>query len=236
MYATEKINDLDYMALTTNRNGGKVVQVSTVKGSMDYVDRLRIQFAENDKTNLQRAIWPLSNPMPNQTDGSKRTWELSVESADLVTYLRALDEKNCAMAKERCKEWFKKEMTDVELRGMYTPIIKENGNVKIKVQCSDKPTRIMVVDADKGLTVAPTVGSDKDLVKGARCLLVANTPGLWFMRFQWGMSFTATDILVWKPRVMTGINAFTFHPSTTLKTHDVQDPVGDIEDMAVESE
>ena len=37
------IDQLDYRGLTTNKSGGKMVQVSTVPGSADWNDKIRFQ-------------------------------------------------------------------------------------------------------------------------------------------------------------------------------------------------
>ena len=58
MFCTDiDIKNLEYKSPTSNRSGGKVVHVSTVKGSSDYQHRIRFQMSESDKENLQTAIW-----------------------------------------------------------------------------------------------------------------------------------------------------------------------------------
>ena len=48
---------------------------------------------------------------------------------------------------------------------------------------------------------------------------MCETVGLWFMSRQFGMSLTATEILVWPNRRSTGIDAFTLGSDTKLQPH-----------------
>lgn len=216
------ITNLEYKAPTSNRNGGKVVHVSTVKGSSDYQHRIRFQMSESDKENLQTAIWGLSTPLPGQ-DASRRTLELSIESPKLLSFLEQLDEKNVHTAIESTADWFRKAVDADAVRNMYVKLVKEPNkpgakpSVRVKVKCGEYPTNIYVVndmDAQGNLTYSK--GTPEDLTKNVKCLVMVETVGLWFMSRQFGMSMSATEILVWPNRRETGIDAFKLSGSTKL--------------------
>lgn len=198
------------------------MQVSTVPGSTDWKDRIRFQMSEDNKTNLQQAVWGLSTPLQGQ-DPSRRTLELTVESPELLTFLQNLDEQNIKTAVNSSQEWFRKEMDFNSIKPMYVPLAKEaqkkdqKATVRVKVKCGDYPTNIYVVeDVDDNGNITYSKGSVDDLTKNVKCLVMAETVGLWFMSRQFGMSLTATDIMVWPNRRSTGIDAFTMSCDTKL--------------------
>ena len=217
------VDALEYKAPTSNRSGGKVVHVSTVPGSSDWKDRIRFQMSEDDKQNLQTAIWGLSTPLPGQ-DTARRTLELSIESPDLMAFLQKLDAKNLATAVSQSPEWFRKTLDADAIKQMYVHLIKEPSKadqkptVRVKVKCGDTyPTNIYVVtdtDAEGNLTYVK--GTPDDLARNVKCLVMVESVGLWFMSRQFGMSLTATEILVWPNRRSTGIDAFTITGGTKL--------------------
>jgi hypothetical protein len=218
------ISKLEYKAPANNRSGGKVVHVSTVHGSSDWKDRLRFQMSEDDKHNLQSAVWGLSTPMAGQ-DVSRRTLELTIESAELMTFLETLDKQNLATAKAQSPEWFRKSVEEDAIKQMYVSLVKEptkaenKPTVRVKVKCGDYPTNIYVVqDHDASGNLSYVKGTPDDLARNVKCLVMVETVGLWFMSRQFGMSLTATEILVWPNRRSTGIDAFTMSNSTKLQS------------------
>ena len=223
MFCTEiDVNALEYKPPTNNRSGGKVVHVSTVPGSSDYKHRIRFQMSESDKQNLQTAVWGLSTPLPGQ-DASRRTLELTIESPALLGFLEGLDTKNVDTAINSTQDWFRKTVDPDQIRNMYVKLVKEpqkvdnKPTVRVKVKCGEYPTNIYLVqdsDADGNLTYSK--GTPDDLSRNVKCLVMVETVGLWFMSRQFGMSLTATEILVWPNRRNTGIDAFSLSSSTKL--------------------
>jgi len=216
------ISTLEYKAPANNRSGGKVVHVSTVAGSADWKDRLRFQMSEDDKHNLQSAVWGLSTPIAGQ-DASRRTLELSIESPDLLGFLETLDKRNLDTANSQCTEWFRKSVDPEAIKQMYVSLVKEPSKpenkptVRVKVKCGDYPTNIFVVqDTDASGNITYSKGTPEDLARNVKCLVMVETVGLWFMSRQFGMSLTATEILVWPNRRSTGIDAFTMSNHTKL--------------------
>lgn len=217
------VSNLEYRPPAQNKSNGRVVSVSTIPGSNRYEDRLRFQMSENETQNLQYAKWNLSQPVPNG-DASRRTLELTIESKALLEFLSALDEKNIQMAVSHCQDWFKTSLDEEKIRSMYVPLVKlpeaeeDKPTVRVKVKVGDQyPTNLYLND-QSGPKGQPCIGPPKlenvDLLtKGAQCLVMAETVGLWFMKFQFGMSLTATDIIIIPTRKCTGISAFTLSPA-----------------------
>ena len=217
------VNALEYKAPTNNRSGGKVVHVSTVPGSSDWKDRMRFQMSEDEGHNLQTAVWGLSTPLAGQ-DVNRRTLELTIESPDLHSFLEALDKKNMETAVSQSPEWFRKTLDAEAIKQMYVALVKEPNKpenkptVRVKVKCGDYPTSIYVVqDHDNNGNLSYIKGTPDDLARNVKCLVMVETVGLWFMSRQFGMSLTATEILVWPNRRSTGIEAFTMSGATKLQ-------------------
>lgn len=224
MFADEiSIDTLEYKQPANNRSGGKVVHVTTVPGSLDWKDRMRFQLSESESENLQTTVWPLSSPMPGQDTG-RRTLELTIESDRLLDWLSKLDARNTEEAVKRSPEWFKKSLDPAAVQGMYNNLVKVPSkpelrpSVRVKVKCGqDYPTNIFRVQSEEGRELKYTKGSVEDLQKGVKCMVVVETSGLWFMSRQFGMSLTASDILVWPSKRMTGINAFRMSKDLSVK-------------------
>lgn len=217
-----QIDTLEYKEPQNNRNGGKVVNVSTVKGSNEWQDRIKFQMSEDERTNLQNAVWGLSVNLQGQ-DSTRRTLELTIESSQLETFLNSLDEKNIQKAVENSPIWFKKTVDESSVRQMYVKMVKEPGKVgqrptvRVKVNCGDYPTKIYLVTGEKDGNLIIENGSPDDLQRNVKCLVMVQTVGLWFMSRQFGMSLSATEIMVWPNKRPTGIDAFTL--SNSVKFH-----------------
>ena len=183
--------------------------------------------SEDDKTNLQEAVWGLSTPLAGQ-DASRRTLELSIESPQLGQFLQELDASNLKTAVAQAPDWFRKSVDPGAIANMYVPLHKPPSKpdlkptVRVKVKCGDYPTNIFLVqDVDEKGNLSYVKGTPDDLTRKVRCLVMVETVGLWFMSRQFGMSLTATDILVWPNRRSTGIDAFTMSASTTLQKNSI---------------
>ena len=233
------IERLEYKPPTSNRNGGKVVHVSTIPGSTDWRDRIRFQMSENENTNLQNAVWGLSTPLPGQ-DASRRTLELSIESPELQKFLERMDEHNLRTASANAQDWFKKPLGEEAIKGMYARLVREpqkadqKPSVRVKVKCAEYPTNIYVVDGtdlDGNLTYSK--GTPEDLTRNAKCLCMVETMGLWFMSRQFGMSLTASEILVWPNRRPSGIAAFTMSKQPKLSQSPAT-PLQQVDDIDME--
>ena len=198
------------------------MNVSTVKGSNEWQDRIKFQMSENESTNLQTAVWGLSIPLQGQ-DATRRTLELTIESSELETFLNNLDENNIMKAVENAPNWFKKSVDESSVRQMYVKMVKEpgkvgqNSTVRVKVNCGEYPTKIYVVTGEKDGNLIVENGCPDDLQRNVKCLVMVQTVGLWFMSRQFGMSLSATEIMVWPNKRPTGIDAFTLSNSVKFQ-------------------
>lgn len=213
MYTDINVSNLEYKALSVQKNGGRSVLVVMAPGSSE---RLHFQMSENEETNLQTAVWALSSPIAG-ADASKRNFELAIESPELLAFLEALDEKNVQTAVAQSQAWFRKDLDRESIEQMYMPIVKrptkddQKPSMKVKVRVTEKPTEIFVHHGKTDGYIDYTKGTPDDLVRNAKCMAVVETTGLWFMSRQFGMSLIATSLLVSKPRRMaTGVDAFMF--------------------------
>ena len=228
MFATGiNIESLEYKPPTSNKAGGKVVNISTKAGSNDWNDKIRFQMSENDKVNLQTAVWGLS-VSPDSKDASRKTLELTIESDDLLEWLHRLDEHNIKTATRKSFEWFKKELTEDQVRAMYVFLVKpptKEGNkptVRVKVKCEEPyPTNVFMVTSQQAEEIKYAKVSSDEISRNAKCMVMCETVGLWFMSRTFGMSLTATDIMVWRGASRpTGINSFTLSGTPTLSEQD----------------
>jgi len=226
------LDALEYKQPITQKNGSKAVYVSSVKGSNDLKDRLRFQMSEDNETNLQNAVWGLSQPLAGQ-DASRRSLELTVESPVLKQFLIDLDRKNIETATTCSELWFKKQLDQPSIESMYSPLFKPRqketfkDSVKIKVKCADYPTNIWIVDDIVDGEMLCKRGQPEDLTKGIKVLAMVETSGLWFMPRQFGMSLTATDLLIWTNNTVGGLKGFTLKEGSTIKKV-VDHPMEDI--------
>ncbi len=229
------LESLEFKPPTNNRSGGKVVHVSTKPGSSEWKDRLRFQMSEDQKTNLQVAVWGLSTPLAGQ-DTSRRTLELSIESPELLKFLQKCDDINQKKALEMAPEWFKKKLEIDQIKNMYVslvkPPIKEGAphTVRVKVKTGEYPTKIYAVKDENDSTLNYTTGSPEDLTRNSKCMVMVESVGLWFMSRQFGMSLTATEVLVWPSRRNQGVDAFSFS-SPLLSVKQVEKNEGDVSMM-----
>ena len=209
------IDQLEYKNVSTNRNGGKQVHVSTVPGSTDWKDRIRFQMCESQRENLQTALWGLSTPMPGQAStADRRTLELTIESPALLEWLNKMDEHNITQATQRCQDWFKKSMDRATIAGMYVPLVRPpnkpdgKSTVRVKVKCAEYPTSVFVVEDETAEELTYTKGSPDDLTRNTKILAMVESAGLWFMSRQFGMSLTASELMVWPNKRPSGIDSF----------------------------
>lgn len=209
-----------YAALRKNQNNNGKSVIVTIAGAGGGQQRLRFQLSCDHRTDLPTAALDLMPPVPGG-DPSRSTLALNIESPELAELLKSIDRRNIKEAAANSVEWFGKQMDEGAVTHMYTPLYREpyregaKPNVRTKVNVGDdRPTNIYTVRQSAGdgddpsdqLDYAP--GSPADLKRDARCVVVVDTMGLWFMQKQFGMSLSATDILVYPAPDVTGINAF----------------------------
>ena len=212
-FETIDLNKLEYKELHKNKQGGTIMHISQVPGSIDPKDRLRFQMSEDHRTNLHFAPWGLTSPMLGM-DTTNRTLDVTIESDALLNFLREFDKKNLMAA----TYWFRDSINRTQLAKMHIPIVRppyKNGlksTVRVDVSVNERcPTEIYVVTDDSTLDIkfgkGYREGSHYDLTKGSKMLIVVESTGLWFVPTQFGCSLHAVIILVWPKKRSSGINS-----------------------------
>ena len=193
--------------------------VRTVKGSREWEDRLRFQMTENENEHLQVALWPAQAPQ-QAPDTTRRNFELTIESPDLESFLRPPRRAQCEHGDGQCQGMVQE---GYEARGDQHHVrppgeasceagAKPSVKVKVKAGKEEKnPASIFVVRSQENGHIEYTRGNADDLQRNCKCLVVVETSGLWFMSRQFGMSLTASEIMVWPTKRVTGIDAFTLN-------------------------
>lgn len=214
-YSDINIAELQYRVSKQNQSGGKTVGVYTVANSTDYKDRLSFQMSEDQNTNLQCAVYGVSMPLPGQED-KRRSLELSIESESLITFLKALDERNIEAAVENSVEWFKKPLDRNTVENMYTPLVRTptsdkadmgyKPTVRTKIKIAEQyNSNIWIVIAKDGNDMTCERGVHQDIGKGSKCMAIVETSGLWFASKQFGMSLAVNDIMIWPSEKKDGM-------------------------------
>jgi hypothetical protein len=177
--------------------------------------------SEDNKTNLQHAVWGLSAPMAG-ADSNRRTLDLTVESQELIDFIQELDRKNIETAVENCEKWFRKTVDRTTIENMYVPILKQPYKegaaftTRVKVTVGDKyATEVWLVGEEED-KLTYVRGSHTDLNKGCKMVVIVESAGLWFMSKQFGCSMNAIAIMVWPNKIVGGINSFVLAPNTKL--------------------
>lgn len=217
------INDIVYREPQLNKNGSRTVSVS-LEGS-----RLCFQTAPNQEQDLQVATWGLSPPMPGAAPEAKRNLQLTIESEELESFLRGLDEKNQQVAADNSAEWFKKSLDRDAIAQMYVPLVKPGKDggkpmVTMKVKVSDPATKVYVVHSGGGdSNLKYSEGVPDDITRGSKILAMVDTTGLWFMPRQFGMAFTVKEMFVWKHQSSKrGPEAFSLSANTKVMRVEAQ--------------
>lgn len=223
-YKELNLNDLDYgLEVITNKNtGAKSVNVSTVKGSTDRAHKIRFQMGVYDQNEFLRAPFGVSKPMERQENHTRRDLDLSIDSDELLAFLRQLDERNLQAASDHSVDWFKKPMEKAVLRDRFKQCVREPAKAeyrptvrtKIVVDAERNNTQIFVVTketpafGDQPARMEEYVpGTMQDITKGSKVIAIVETNGLWMGANQFGMSLNVTHLLVW-PTQSRGIEAF----------------------------
>lgn len=151
------------------------------------------------------------------SDGSRRGLTVALNDERARQSLQMLDDRIVETAVANSKEWFKKKLSEVEVRARYKPLVfRANDDdlfacTKFKVKCAKFPTKLHLTLPD-GVRV-PEGGSLDDL--GQRNVKVApilSIFGLWFMGggSTFGVSMQAEEILILRGDTENPMSNFNF--------------------------
>lgn len=210
--------------VNTNKNtGAKSVHVSTQAGSNSPEHKLRFQLGSYD-AELMRAPFGVSKMMQGQENNTRRDLDLSIDSDEMLDFLRKLDERNLHAAVEHSQDWFKKNLDKAVLKDRFKTLVKDAAKIEFRPTVKTK----LVVDAERGTNTqfflvtksTPSTGDSTgrveeyvpatmaDLQKGSKVIVIVETNGMWIGANQFGMSLNATHVLIWPNRQVQGIEAF----------------------------
>ena len=199
--AVKLYNDCDTSAWSTsalevNKRGGKSVYIYA---SENEKISPRIQLGSDTDTPL-RSPFGLNSFDESQTD--RKNFDISVSNEELEKSLSKIDEFALKIAHENCEKWFRKSLSENEIQSMYKPLltISEKGyapTVRTKVALKGGiPTRIWKVHTSSDRQLKYVEGCPDDLNRTNRYWVVVAVSGLFFMQRLFGVSLTATDIMV----------------------------------------
>jgi len=213
------VGDLAYAAIRKNPSGSKSVYVNTGEAG----DRLRFGLYE-DRTRPPTILWDVTAP-PGSDNSERLSLDLIINAEPVERLLRELDKRNISEAVKHCKEWFNKECTRASIENMYYPLVRPSmvdgpPHVRTKVNVGEtRPGKILVAHGSiKSKELDCSDGGQLDLTRNSKALVIVETNRLWFSNSGFGISLTATNIVVWPSASTTGIHAFNL-PSVTLSEY-----------------
>jgi len=137
---------------------------------------------------------------------ARKNLEVNVECEDLTAFLENINMQNIDWITENCPKLFKRELERSVVSTLYRSLMAMPTNpsykplLRIKINTSGRePTRVFIVEKDATDTepMEFSQGKIEDLVPGCTVLPIVEVGGLWFVSKGCGMTFVATDILVW---------------------------------------
>ena len=131
--------------------------------------------------------------------------ELSCDDERMLEFIKAFDAQNIKIASKNSPDWFKKQLSEQALgdtlyrwtsqehkEGKYAPLVR----VKIS-ETGRKPTNIWIVYEDGEGKQRYRKGTSDEIVKDSHVVPIVEVGGLWFVSKGFGMTLSATDLLVY---------------------------------------
>ena len=198
-FANVDISTWTYQEPTRNANGGTSVYMTdsrTGRNPRVQLPKCRVPFGLQDGKS--------ENGEPKQT--TRKNLELDVGDEALRRWAASLDVKNAQFVVDNSQQMFKKEMKLATVEALQRPLAPPpskpqfNPLMRLKVNTAGRaPTRVMVVE-EEGTADSPLqwrTGSFTDLTAGCHVVPIVEVSGLWFVSKGFGMTLTATDLLVY---------------------------------------
>lgn len=180
----------------TSKKGGcsVYIQASPLDTSTPKVQLVR------DGEPLLRSPFGL-NSSDEAAHVDRKMLELTIVAPDLLDFFGRLDEYIQHVAIKNCDAWFKKTLSETDIRNMYKPVLAKRGEgclsmVRLKVNVGDKkPVQIFRAKRMHDSLVY-SHGSPEDLNKTNEYMPIISLPGIWFMNRQFGVSLSLSSMLV----------------------------------------
>ena len=170
-------------------------------------------------------------------DGSRRTLMVYVSDPNVVRVLSDLDNFVVATALANSKEWFKKAMTEDEVRLRYKPLLSTRADtsdvyaLKFKIKCNKYSTRLHL-RLPNG-TVVRNGATTESITRGSLVVPVLTMFNMWFMNKDFGLGVQAEDVIITSNSSAPALPMFHFKRPVTIIEHDVAND--DVDMQFVES-
>lgn len=197
------VNHFVYKDPVQNKHKALTVYINESKESMR---RPRYQLASHVEPRL-RAPFGISDGLDeSKKDDGRKTLDMSIETDELLENLSILDEHNIRIAAANCKKWFKRDLSEDQIRFMYRPIVKPDNSgkgyrpmfrTKINVKNRGNMNAKIFEIREKDGKQIEYIPRDASFVKrGARVVPIVEVGSLWFTTHQFGMTLECTDLIV----------------------------------------
>jgi hypothetical protein len=164
------------------------------------------QSSNNPRIQLARGRVPFGIQDGQDPTAARKNLEMDVDDDEFADFLARVDSQNVDWITENSLSLFRREMdrgvvatvhrslASVPTNPAYKPLLR----IKVKTT-GNEPTRIMIVEEDATETqpMKWREGTVDDLTKKCTVLPIVEVGGLWFVSSGCGMTFVATDLLVW---------------------------------------
>ena len=195
MYYDYDISKTVYKDPVKNSRGG-------LNGYMDTSSENR----SNPRFQLEKCRTPFGiSDRQQDSEFARKNLELSCDSEKMLAFFKAFDQQNVKEASKNSESWFKKSLSEEALgdtlyrwtaqeskEGKYAPLVR----IKIS-ETGRKPTNIYIVYEDADGKQKYRKGSADEIVKDSFVVPIIEVGGLWFVSKGFGMTLSATDLLVY---------------------------------------
>ena len=192
--AIDELSTWHFSEPTTNRKGGKTVFILRNANSLCPP---AIQLTTDNDPRLR------TSGLCRHDDSSRLNLDFNIGCRSLELFFESVDEYLPKVAFENCSEWFKKTLTESEIKNMYKPLMTRANNsqnpptVKTKLTASGaNATRVWKVTGCKDGKCTYNEGSIDDITKNNSYWANISVTGMYFLSRQFGCTVSTTDILV----------------------------------------
>jgi hypothetical protein len=217
---------------STNKRGGKSVFIyrgpglntsPSIQLTKDTDPRLRTPFGVSKY-----------GEDPGAPPSTRMNLDYNMDCKELEDFFHELDDFLPKVAFEKCADWFKKTLSQEEIRSMYKPLITTSDKypslVRTKINTAGPhAARIWRVTAVKGGRCTYAEGCVDDIVKGATFWANVSVSGMYFLARLFGCTLTTTDLLVFPPARQS--IPFLTGKGLSLQKEEDEQPEGEDEEM-----
>jgi hypothetical protein len=194
------------MELQFGTREGKFASVKT--------DGQIVRFTMGSVEKPLRAPFGISEPFDG-SDSERRTLAVESEDPACVAKVREIDAAVLTAAKENCVAWLGKQLDDVSIGVMHTPLVKMNAKKEdmpplLTTKVTLGKTEFFVAKPGKRTSsgaAATRVGTKDDLVANSKVMLKVSATSVMFGNKQFGVSLNVDAALIF-PGATSGPSVF----------------------------